>query len=112
MKIAIPTAGGRLCSHFGHCEQFAMVEVDEARRQILQTSYSTPPAHEPGVLPKWLYDQGVHVVISGGMGRRASEFFRILGIRVVVGAPAETPEQVAAAFLSGSLVAGENPCDH
>ena len=24
MKIAIPTANGRLCQHFGHCETFAI----------------------------------------------------------------------------------------
>ena len=33
MKIAIPLAAGRLCMHFGHCEQFALVEVDEAPRR-------------------------------------------------------------------------------
>ena len=30
MKIAIPLAAGRLCMHFGHCEQFALVDVDGA----------------------------------------------------------------------------------
>jgi hypothetical protein len=31
MKIAIPLASGKLCAHFGHCEQMALLEVDENR---------------------------------------------------------------------------------
>ena len=58
MKIAIPMAEGRLCMHFGHCEQFALVEVDEANKVVTSTSYLTPPPHEPGVLPRWLHEQG------------------------------------------------------
>jgi len=27
-KIAIPLENGRLCSHFGHCQQFAIVDVE------------------------------------------------------------------------------------
>lgn len=112
MKIAIPLAGGQLCAHFGHCEQMALLDVDENRRQVVRSTCLTPPAHEPGVLPKWLYELGANVVICGGMGRRAQEFFRVLGIRVVVGAPAEAPEKIAAAFLGGNLAVGENTCDH
>lgn len=35
----------------------------------------TPPPHEPGVLPKWLHDQGVNLIIAGGMGQRAQGLF-------------------------------------
>lgn len=112
MRIAIPVADGQLCAHFGHCEQFALVDVDEAEKKAAKTTFIVPPPHEPGVLPKWLHDQGVNVVISGGMGRRAREFFRILGIRVVVGAPPHTPESITSAFLAGTLHSGENLCDH
>ena len=66
MKIAIPLADGRLCMHFGHCEQFALVEVDDENKTILATDYRTPPAHEPGVLPRWLHEQGANVIIAGG----------------------------------------------
>lgn len=112
MTIAIPMADGRLCVHFGHCERFALLDVDEARQKIVGISYLPPPPHEPGVLPKWLHERGVNVVIAGGMGRRALEFFRAFGIRVVVGASADTPEALAEAFLAGTLQAGENVCDH
>lgn len=112
MRIAIPLAGGRLCAHFGHCEQFALVDADEHTRQVIKTTCAVPPPHEPGALPRWLNDQSVNVVITGGMGRRALQLFESFGIRVVVGAPADTPERVAAAYLAGNLITGENVCDH
>jgi len=112
MKIAIPTASGALCMHFGHCEQFAMVEADESAKTISGVEFLTPPPHEPGVLPRWLGEQGANVIIAGGMGQRAQNLFTQNGIEVVVGAPAGTPEEVAAAYLSGTLEAGQNACDH
>ncbi len=112
MKIAIPMADGRLCMHFGHCEQFALVEVDEASKTVTGTSYLTPPPHEPGVLPRWLHAQGANVIIAGGMGQRAQGLFAENGIKVVVGAPAEKPEDVVSAYLSGTLQVGANTCDH
>jgi predicted Fe-Mo cluster-binding NifX family protein len=112
MKIAIPLANGKVCMHFGHGEQFALVEVDEASKAITATSYLTPPPHEPGVLPRWLHAQGADAIIAGGMGQRAQALFAQNGIKVVVGAPAETPEDVVAAYLSGTLKVGQNVCDH
>ena len=112
MKIAIPIAGGRLCMHFGHCEQFALVDVDEVGGKPTNTALVTPPAHEPGVLPRWLHEQGTTIIIAGGMGQRAQQLFAQNGVKVVVGAPGDTPENIVHAYLSGALVSGENACDH
>ena len=112
MKIAIPLAQGRLCMHFGHCEEFAMVEVDAADKKILSTEKLAPPRHEPGVLPRWLHEQGASVIIAGGMGQRAQQLFAENNIQVVVGAPADTPEELATALVNGTLQSGQNACDH
>ena len=34
MKIAIPVADGKLCMHFGHCEKFALIDIDEVKNVI------------------------------------------------------------------------------
>lgn len=112
MRIAIPLADGRLCMHFGHCAQFALLDVDERAKAITATTRLDPPAHEPGVLPRWLKEQGATVIIAGGMGQRAQSLFAEQGIQVVVGAPADTPEALVAAFLAGALATGRNTCDH
>jgi len=110
MKFAIPLAQGVLCAHFGHSEQFAIVDTEDG--QIRRKDLLTPPPHEPGVLPRWLQELGVKVVIAGGMGRRAQDIFSQRGIEVVVGAPSETPEALIQNYLQGTLVTGANLCDH
>jgi len=112
MRIAIPVAEGRLAMHFGHCQEFALCEVDEAARQAGETSYAQPPAHAPGVLPKWLAEQGAEMIIAGGMGSRAQSLFAQSGIKVLVGAPSLTPDEIVEAYLSGKLETGTNICDH
>jgi ATP-binding protein involved in chromosome partitioning len=112
MKIAIPLAAGRLCMHFGHCEQFALVDVAENDGKAMQTTLVTPPPHEPGLLPRWLHQQGVTLVIAGGMGQRAQQLFGQSGVKVVVGAPPEAPEVLVSAYLDGTLQCGGNTCDH
>ena len=112
MKIAIPVAEGKLCMHFGHCEQFALIEADGKTKKILGRQMLTPPPHEPGVLPKWLKEQGANVIIAGGMGQRAQQLFVAEGIEVLVGAPVDTPENLVTACLNGMLQTGVNACDH
>ncbi len=112
MKIAIPLASGRLSMHFGHCEQFALMEVDETTNQAGETALLTPRAHEPGALPRWLHEQGATVIIAGGMGQRAQQLFAQNDIAVVVGVSVDTPEQILSAYLSGALQTGDNICDH
>ena len=112
MKIAIPVANGRLSAHFGHCEAFAILEADPQGKEIASKSMHEAPPHEPGLLPRWLHELGANVIIAGGMGQHAQQLFAENGIAVVVGAPADPPELLASAYLSGTLQAGENICDH
>jgi predicted Fe-Mo cluster-binding NifX family protein len=108
--FAVPVSGGKLCSHFGHCEQFALIETENGK--IKNETLHTPPPHEPGVLPKWLHDQGADVIIAGGMGGRAQNLFSENGIQVITGAPEDSPEALVNQYLSSTLVTGNNVCDH
>ncbi len=112
MRIAIPIAGGRLATHFGHCESFALIDVDPEAKLIRKREDIAAPAHQPGLLPPWLAERGARLVIAGGMGQRAQMLFHEQGIQVFIGAPAEAPETLVQAYLSGTLASGENPCDH
>jgi len=112
LKIAVPVTGGALSSHFGHCEQFLLAEVDLDGKTIQRREMVTPPAHAPGVFPAWLHGQGANVIIAGGMGSRAQSHFQQHGIRVVVGAAGDEPGRLVQAFLDGKLATGANVCDH
>lgn len=112
MKIAIPVAQGRLCMHFGHCEKFAMIDVNDSTKEIVSEKYLDAPPHQPGLLPGWLAEKGAQCIIAGGMGSRAQDLFSDFNIQVVTGAPAEPPRDVVESFLDDSLVLGQNACDH
>jgi Mrp family chromosome partitioning ATPase/predicted Fe-Mo cluster-binding NifX family protein len=108
--LVIPMSGGNVAPHFGHCEEFAFIQTENG--MITDQEMKTPPAHEPGVLPRWLYEQGADVVLAGGMGERAKDLLSQQGIEVVLGVPAETPEELVNRYLKGVLESGVNVCDH
>ena len=112
MRIAIPVAQGRLCMHFGHCEEFHLIDVDPQKKVITLKQVLKAPDHQPGLLPPWLHERGANVVIAGGMGGRAQQLFAQNNIKVVVGAPGEEPETVVKGYLDGTLKTGANVCDH
>jgi len=112
MRIAVPTANGLLCPHFGHCDEFTIVDVNPDTEEITNTHTIPAPDHEPGLLPKLLHEMEVTVIIAGGMGNRAQALFAQKGIKVCVGAPVAPPKDIVAAYLAGTLETGANLCDH
>lgn len=112
IRIAVPVEQGQLSMHFGHCEQFAMIDVDEENSEIQKVEYLTPPPHEPGILPKWISEQGAGIVITGGIGVKAQNLFQGYGVKVITGAQTATPEDLVKQYLQGSLVIGANACSH
>jgi predicted Fe-Mo cluster-binding NifX family protein len=110
MRIALPLADGKLTVHFAHCQEFAIIEVEDD--EITNIKTLVPPPHEPGVLPVWLHSLGTSVIIAGGMGSRALNIFEQNGIKVVTGASSEYPEILVKSYLGGTLTTGDNICDH
>ncbi|MDK2823961.1 MAG: hypothetical protein PWQ67_775 [Clostridia bacterium] len=112
MKIALPVVNNQLCMHFGHCEVFEFYDVNEKEKKILGKNRLTPPPHEPGILPKWIKEQGANLVITGGMGIKAQRLFQEAGVQVITGAPADNPNAIVTSYLNNTLNTGENACDH
>jgi len=112
MRYAVPVSGGMVASHFGHCEHFALIDVDEEKKEILRKELVPSPGHQPGFLPQWLAGEGVSAVIAGGMGSRAKELFRQNRIQVILGALESDPVKAVQDYLDGILTTGDNICDH
>ena len=72
-RIAIPMAGGLLSEHFGHCQAFAYVDVENSL--ITKITMMEPPEHQPGTFPKWVAANGATDVIAGGIGPMAVNLF-------------------------------------
>lgn len=112
MRLAVPLAQGKLSLHFGHCDQFAIFNIDDETNKVISREDATPPDHAPGVLPKWLHENNVNIIIAGGMGQRAQQLFAQNNIKVVIGASGQSPEELVSAYLENTLETGDNICDH
>ena len=112
MRYAVPVTDGRLAAHFGHCEHFALIDVDEATKTIVHKKLLASPGHQPGLLPVWLAEQGASAVIAGGMGSRAQALFKENRIQVIVGTLGDDPDQIVLDYIQDNLATGDNICDH
>ena len=73
--------------HFGRAPAFTFVDIEDGK-VVNKVVVDNPGAisHGPGQIPKFLHDKGANVIVSGGMGGRAIQFFDQYGIRVILGA--------------------------
>ena len=116
MKIAISTIDNKglesnLSPHFGRCPFYIMVETKG--EEILSAKGIENPyysSHEPGMVPEFINKQGVDVMISGGMGRSAINFFKEFEIGVATGASG-TVKETLQAYFEGKLQEAA-PCNH
>jgi predicted Fe-Mo cluster-binding NifX family protein len=108
-KIAVATEGNQVAQHFGRCPSYTIAMVEDGR--IVSQEVIANPGHEPGFLPGYLGQQGVEVIIAGGMGPRAEGLFAQHGIETVVGAYGPV-DRATQAYLAGAIELDANICDH
>lgn len=116
MRIAFAAEDGNgldavLSQHFGRCPYYIFVDVEGEEVKDVKAVHN-PFYHEhgqPGQVPEFIYDQGVDVMVAGGMGHRAMDFFEKFGIDVVTGASGRVRD-VLEDYLKGRL-SGAEPCD-
>lgn len=109
MKAGISADAGAVSPHFGRCECYEIVEIDDGR--IVSREILANPGHEPGALPKLLHEHGVSLVVAGGMGPRAQMIFEQFGIETITGVTG-TVDAVADALAAGTLEGGMDACAH
>lgn len=94
--------------HFGRCPAFTFVDIEDGKvltKIVVENPGAT--SHGPGQVPKFLHDNGANVIVSGGMGGRAIQFFDQYGIRVVLGANGSVEDTIQT-ILKGELKDGIN----
>ena len=110
MKVALSTKNNMITNHFGHCDYFVVYDIDN--NEIKGSSLVKNPPHQKGLLPQFLKEQGVDVVIAGGIGKMAVDLLNQLGIECFLGVEGETSE-VIQKYLAGKLISSGKPCtDH
>jgi predicted Fe-Mo cluster-binding NifX family protein len=107
--VAIPSSspGGldsALGAHFGHCDLYTLVQISEGQVQSVRTLPNVPHQEGGCMAPvNHLAENGVQVLIAGGMGMRPLMGFSQAGIDVLHGGSAQTVGDALKVFLNGGL---------
>ena len=109
MKIAVTYDNGEIFQHFGRTEFFKVYEVEN--NQIVSSEVIGSNGTGHGALAGLLAEQGIDVLICGGIGGGAQEALGEAGVELCAGAQGEADEAVKA-YLNGELVSTGANCDH
>ena len=109
MKIAVTYENGDVFQHFGHTETFKIYEVEDGKVVSSRILASNGSGH--GALAGLLAEQGIDVLICGGIGGGAQAALAEQGIELCAGASGSTDEAVEA-YLRGELINTGANCDH
>ncbi len=110
MTIGVTYENGQVFQHFGHSSQFKIYTVEDGKIKECRVVDTNGSGH--GALAGFLKDQGVDVLICGGIGGGARNALAAAGIRLFPGASGDADAQVES-FLAGNL--NYNPdtvCSH
>lgn len=111
VTIAIPSEnpGGLdagMGQHFGHCDIYTLVDVKDGQIEAVRTLPNVPHQQGGCMAPvNHLAQNGVQVLIAGGMGMRPLMGFQQAGIQVFFGGGAPSVGHALHALLAGALPA-------
>ena len=109
MKIAVTYDNGNIFQHFGKTEFFKVYEVEDNKIISSEVIGSNGLGH--GALAGLLGEQGINVLICGGLGGGAQTALKEAGMEVCSGAKGDA-DQAVEAYLRGELVSTGANCDH
>ncbi len=97
-----------LSPHFGRCPYYVFVEiVDDKIKDVWMKRSPFYEGHGPGDVPQFIAKLGADVIISGGMGGRAIDWFRQLGVTPLTTQPRRIKD-IVDDFISGRLEGAES----
>jgi predicted Fe-Mo cluster-binding NifX family protein len=110
MKIAIATEGSSVFGHFGKCENFTLVDVEN--NEVKSKTVVNTLGNQHGLLPAFLASHNVNVVIAGGMGEGAKQKLDQNNIEAITGVSGSVEEAINS-YINGILKSsGANCSDH
>ena len=110
MKIGVTYENGQIFQHFGHTEQFKIYEVEDGKVVASQVVDTNGSGH--GALAGFLLEQGVNVLICGGIGGGAQMALAEAGIQLFGGVSGDADAAVEA-LLKDELSYNPNvTCNH
>ncbi len=103
MKLAVPTRGGIVDNHFGHCEAYTVFSIDENKKIV---GYEMLPSPQgcgcKSNIASILQQIGVSVMLAGNMGNGALNVLNDHGIEVYRGCSGDVLH-LTEGFLQGEI---------
>jgi len=108
-KIAIPTNGEVLDAHFGRAAGFTVFEIEGNNARKVELLSATGLQHQHEGLASMFKNNGVEVLVCGGIGGGMINGLNAVGLSVVTGASGNVTD-VAQAYAQGKLVSTGSVC--
>jgi len=109
MKLAVMLYGRRVSPRFGYSQRALIVDMED-RHEIHRRKVAFKGC-DPEQIPELLANEGVKLVICGGMNDCFQELFQERGIAVIWGIIGDAAD-VLAAYRADKLVPGMGSCPH
>ena len=100
MKLAIALEGANVANHFGHCNDFRIIEIED--KNVINSVDVHDEVETHHARAQFLKNKGVDVLIINGMGQAAYDRFASLGIPCLR-ALMLSADAALEAFLKGQL---------
>lgn len=116
MRIAFASINegleSELSSHFGRCPYYVFVDLDnDTVKSVTTKNNPYYSGHQPGVVPQFVAQEGANVIVAGGMGPRAIDWFNQLGVTPITTVPRKI-NAILKDYIEGKLAGAESCKDH
>ena len=111
MIVAVPYLQGNVNAHFGSTQAFMVAETAEGRVTKATVYEVQGMQHNHAGIAGFLKEQGVNVIIAGGMGPPMQQALKTQGFELYCGIQGPALAAVEG-FLRGEIVQSESTCGH
>jgi predicted DNA-binding protein (UPF0251 family)/predicted Fe-Mo cluster-binding NifX family protein len=111
MIVAVPYLDGNVNAHFGSTQAFLVAQTAEGKVEQTSLFEVQGMQHNHSGIAGFLKEQGVTVILAGGMGGPMQQALKQVGFNLYCGVSGPALEAIEA-FLRGDIVQSESTCGH
>jgi predicted DNA-binding protein (UPF0251 family)/predicted Fe-Mo cluster-binding NifX family protein len=111
MIIAVPYLQGNVNAHFGSTQAFLVAEAIDGKVERTSIFEVQGMQHNHSGIAGFLKEQGVEIILAGGMGAPMQQALKLQGFGLYCGVSGPALEAVDA-YLRGEIEQSESTCGH
>ena len=111
MIVAVPYLQGDVNAHFGSTQAFLVAEAVEGKVERASVFEVQGMQHNHSGIAGFLKEQGVEVILAGGMGAPMQQALKLQGFELYCGVSGPAVEAIEA-FSRGEIEQSESTCGH